>query len=251
MLRELGVEPDFEKAIAQELEGKKRVVTASYRGNLPKFLETFAEGIGCDVEVEDDKGKTKKLKGEELKKEIMLNVNESTVLIIPNCNLLSRCSSVVFWLEDLVNDRGLTIIGTSPIPLQKGVFMSMTEVELKNPSDRHIREVMESEARKLGLSINSARLSELQGLAGKNAALAKKLILQEYIGVKPENPEHSNYLDISPIVISGLMTLGIVRFIGMGTGNKSLYIIGGVALILGMMLKQLGSLKGAKKKRGQ
>ncbi len=251
MLRELGVEPDFEAAIAQELQGKKKVVSASYRGSLPKFLEEFAEGIGCSVEIEDDKGRIKKLKGDELKKEITLNINQSTVLIIPNCNMLSRCSSVIFWLEDLVNEKGLTVIGTSPIPLSKGVFMSMTEIELKDPSDRHIREIMESESHKLGLSINATRLSELQGLAGKNVALAKKLILGEYIGVKPENPEHSNYMDILPLFVSGLMSLGIVRFIGMGTGNKSLYIIGGVALIAGMILKQLGSIKGAKKKRGQ
>ena len=47
------------------------------------------------------------------------------------------------------------------------------------------------------------------------------------------------------------MALGIVRFIGMGTGNKGLYIVGGVALILAMMFKQIGQVKGARKRLGQ
>ncbi|NES70809.1 MAG: hypothetical protein F6K24_39170, partial [Okeania sp. SIO2D1] len=59
------------------------------------------------------------------------------------------------------------------------------------------------------------------------------------------------YLDISPIIISSLMAFGIVRFIGMGTGNKGLYIVGGISLISAMMFKQLGQIKGAKKRRGQ
>ena len=41
------------------------------------------------------------------------------------------------------------------------------------------------------------------------------------------------------------------RFIGMGTGNKSLYIFGGVTLFAGITLKQLGSVRGARKRLGQ
>ena len=36
----------------------------------------------------------------------------------------------------------------------------------------------------------------------------------------------------------------------MGTGNKGLYITGGVCLVAGMALKQLGSVKGARKRLG-
>jgi membrane-bound metal-dependent hydrolase YbcI (DUF457 family) len=37
-----------------------------------------------------------------------------------------------------------------------------------------------------------------------------------------------------------LVTGAVVRFVGMGTGNKGLYIVGGVAMIAAMALKQLG-----------
>ena len=50
-----------------------------------------------------------------------------------------------------------------------------------------------------------------------------------------------------PIIFACLMSLGIVRFIGMGTGNKSPYIFfGGVSLVACMTLKQLGSIKGSR-----
>ena len=54
-----------------------------------------------------------------------------------------------------------------------------------------------------------------------------------------------------PIIIAALMAFGIVRFVGMGTGNKGLYITGGVCLVAGMALKQLGSVRGARKRLGQ
>jgi hypothetical protein len=53
-----------------------------------------------------------------------------------------------------------------------------------------------------------------------------------------------------PIIVAILMAFGIVRFVGMGTGNKSLYIFGGVTLVAGMTLRQLGHVRGAKKKLG-
>ena len=54
-----------------------------------------------------------------------------------------------------------------------------------------------------------------------------------------------------PVIIAALMAFGIVLFVGMGTGNKGLYIKGGVCLITGMVLKQLGSVRGARKRLGQ
>jgi len=45
--------------------------------------------------------------------------------------------------------------------------------------------------------------------------------------------------------------LAIVRFIGLGTGNRGLYIMGGVCLVIAMALKQLGNVRGARKRLGQ
>lgn len=45
---------------------------------------------------------------------------------------------------------------------------------------------------------------------------------------------------IMPLIMALLMGFGVMRFVGMGTKNKSLYILGGVSLIAGMTLKQVG-----------
>ncbi len=112
-------------------------------------------------------------------------------------------------------------------------------------SDRHIKEVMDTEAQKQGLKIDKSRLAELQ------PHLARKIIKNEALGLKQDKPEHTNYVVIMPIITDALMAFGIVRFIEIGTGKKRLYITGGVCLITAMTLKQLGSVKGARKRLGQ
>jgi len=57
---------------------------------------------------------------------------------------------------------------------------------------------------------------------------------QERLGIRHQRPEHTQYIVVMPIIIAALMAFGIVRFIGMGTQNKSLYIFGGTALVTGM-----------------
>lgn len=114
---------------------------------------------------------------------------------------------------------------------RKDNLLGIRTVQLtKNATDcdRHIREVMEAEAQKQGLKIDKSRLAELQPLAGRNP------IKNEALGLKQDKPEHTQYVVIMPIILACLMSFGIVRFIGMGTGNKSLYIFGDVSLVTGM-----------------
>lgn len=121
--------------------------------------------------------------------------------------------------------------------------------ELELPSDRHIRDVMETEAQRQGVSLDQSRLAELQPLAGRNPMLARKVIRREKLGIRQQT-EHTQYVVIMPIVIAALFSFAVVRFVGMGTGNKALYITGGVSLVAAMALKQLGNVKGARKRLG-
>ncbi|MEO1670568.1 MAG: hypothetical protein AAFR77_07225 [Cyanobacteria bacterium J06631_2] len=112
---------------------------------------------------------------------------------------------------------------------------------------------MEAEAQKQGTQQTSkSRLAELQPIAGSDSMLAHKIIKNEALELKQDKTrEHTKYVVIMPIIIAALMTSGIVRFIVMGTGNKSFCITRGVCLMTGMALKQLGSVKGARKRLGQ
>jgi hypothetical protein len=116
---------------------------------------------------------------------------------------------------------------------------------------RAIREVMEAEAQRQGLNLSKSRLAELQPLAGRNPMLARKIIRNEALGLKQDKPEHTQYVVIMPIIIAALFSFAVVRFIGLGTNNKGLYITGGICLVSAMALKQLGNVRGARKRLGQ
>ncbi len=147
----------------------------------------------------------------------------------------------------------------SPVNPGRDVLLDLLEIELELPSDQAIREVMAAEVQRQGLQLSRWRsltrgeseLAELQSLAGRNPMLARKVVRQRRLGLKHQRPEHTQYIVIMPVLVACLMAFGIVRFIGMGTQNKSLYIFGGVTLVAGMTLKQLGSVRGARKQLGQ
>jgi len=130
---------------------------------------------------------------------------------------------------------------------QRDIFLEMVEIELQLPDDREIRAVMEAEALKQNLNISRSRLAELQPLAGRNPMLAHKVIRKEKLGIN-QTVEHRQYLVMMPIILSALFFFAIIRYVGMGTGNKNWQIFGGVALTLAMAAKQLGRVEGAKKR---
>ena len=222
---------------------------AIYKGSGKRFFQTIAEQLDVPTEIEDDNGKVKSLTMDALKEQIALNCGPETLLIFPEAKRLT--TGVRYWLEDLLDD-GVRICCFAVVNPGRDIFLDLIEFELSLPSDKKIREVMKHEAVKQGLDLSREKLAALQPLAGRNPMLARKVIRNEALGLNQKaKPEHSQYLDISPIIISSLMAFGIVRFIGMGTGNKGLYIFGGISLIAAMMFKQLGQIRGAKKRRGQ
>jgi hypothetical protein len=133
---------------------------------------------------------------------------------------------------------------------QRDIFLEMVEIELELPDDHTIRSAMEEEAAKLNLDLTPAKLSQLQPLAGRNPMLARKVIRKEKLGIN-QTIEHRQYLVMMPIILSALFSFAIIRYIGMGTGNKNWQIFGGVSLTVAMAAKQLGRVEGAKKRLGQ
>ena len=237
------------QAVYDHFQGKMDCAMAIYKGSGKRFFQTIAEQLDVPTEVEDDNGKVKALTMDSLKEEIAINCGPETLLIFPEAKRLT--TGVRYWLEDLL-DAGVRICCFAVVNPGRDIFLDLIEFELSLPSDKKIREVMKHEAVKQGLDLSREKLAALQPLAGRNPMLARKVIRNEALGLNQKaKPEHSQYLDISPIIISSLMAFGIVRFIGMGTGNKGLYIFGGISLIAAMMFKQLGQIRGAKKRRGQ
>ncbi|WP_233219909.1 hypothetical protein [Pleurocapsa sp. CCALA 161] len=173
---------------------------------------------------------------------------EDTLLILPEAKRLT--TSIRYWLEDMIS-AGARVVCFAVANPGRDIFLEMLEIELELPSDAHIRLVMAAEAQRQGLEISKSKLAELQPLAGRNPMLARKIIRNEKLGLKQDKPEHTQYVVIMPVIIAMLFSFAVVRFIGMGTGNKGLYITGGVCLVSAMALKQLGNVRGARKRLGQ
>ena len=237
----------------EHLLGDKQVAIAIYKGSVKKFLETIA--FELDIPTTETKYNNqgeptgeRALTVEQLKEEIAANVGDETLLILPEAKRLT--TSIRYWLEDLMVN-GVTLCCFAPANPGKDIFLEMIEIELELPSDRHIRKVMEAEAQRQGLKLDKSEISQLQPLAGRNPMLARKIIHRRKLGLKQEKPEHTQYVVIMPVIVAALLAFGIVRFVGLGTGNKGLYITGGVCLVAGMALKQLGSVRGARKRLGQ
>ena len=227
-----------------ELGDELNCALASYKGSLKKFLVEIATAL--DIPTTNENGKS--LTADALKEEIAENVGDSTLLIIPESQRLP--SSIRYWLEALLDNEVLLVCFAVANP-RKDLFLNLIEIELSLPSDLDIREAMQQEAQRLGLKLSRSRMSQLQSQAGRNLMLARKVVQTEALGINDSKPEHTQYIDISPLLIGGLTLLGIVRFVGIGTGNKGLYVIGGMALILVMTLRQLSRVRGSSKKLGE
>ncbi len=109
---------------------------------------------------------------------------------------------------------------------------------------------MREEAQAINWQVTDEELAKLEPLAGRNPMLARKVIRNAKHGMV-EAPEHRQYVTVMPIVIAALFAFAVVRFIGMGTGNRALYILGGCSLVAAMGLRQLGNVRGSKKVLGQ
>lgn len=235
----------FAKALFSEMVGEFNSAIATYQGELVEFFQAIAFQLQVPTE---DEEKGKPLNGKQLKKEILKNCNEYTLLILPKAKRLT--SAIKYWVEGM-KKAGAIIVCLAVAKPAGEIFLEMLEIELDLPSNKTIREIMRAEADILGLDLSSSEIADLQASAGRNPLIARKVIRKHALDLKQGKIEHTQYIVIMPIIIACLMAFGIVRFIGMGTRNRSLYIFGGVALVSGMTLKQLGQVRGARKRFGQ
>lgn len=253
VLGETGLFSNLPKVVARHHESEYVVARATYKGSGKKFFQSIAQQLDIPTtetkfDKEGEPTGEKELTMDALKEEIALNCSPQTLLVLPEAKRLT--TGIRYWLEDLMA-AGVRVVCFAAHNPGRDIFLEMLEIELQLPSDAHIRSVMAQEAQTQGLSLSKSELAELQPLAGRNPMLARKVIRNERLGIKQQKPEHTQYVVIMPILIAALMSFGVMRFIGMGTRNRGLYITGGCALIAGMALKQVGQVRGARKRLGQ
>ncbi len=217
----------------------KGVAIVGYSGSMKVFLNSIGSQLGIELTKPKLNSKGEEV-GEspmgtdEMKEELACNL-KGKLLIIDDAQTIPN--SIKLWLEQLHKDGNQLLI-FSIIDPAKGIFLRLGKMELPQPTELQIRDLMQREAIALNLSLSPSRLASLQRRAGKNLMLAKKVVRDESLGID-SGVEHRDYVDISPFIMAGLSGLAVVRFIGLGLGDRTLYIVGGVAMVVSLMLKYL------------
>ena len=197
----------------------------------PKTLLTaIADMAGVDSKNLEGRSKTVEV----LKQELIqwFSVNRA-VLIFDDAHYLEV--KFRLWLKKL-KDVGVPMLLAATNPPRTDLFIYVPRIELKPLAEYQIRDLMEKEAIALGSGLKPNQIAKLQSRAGGNPMLAKRAIEEGFLGIQNEAGDHGRYFDITPL----LLLVGIVficyRFIGLGTGNQSLYILAGIggAIFLGV-----------------
>lgn len=194
------------------------------------LLVAIADMAGVDTKNLEGRSKTV----EALKQDLIqwFSVNQA-VLIFDDAHYLE--SKFRLWLKKL-KDVGVPILLAATNPPRTDIFIYLPRIELQPLAEYQIRDLMEKEAIAIGSDLRAYQIAQLQSRAGGNPMLAKRAIEEGFLGIQNEAGDHGRYFDITPL----LLLVGIVfvcyRFIGLGTGNQSLYILAGIggAIFLGI-----------------
>lgn len=222
--------------VAKQMDSDYRIAIASYSGSAKQTLIAIAEALGVPTETAGDKPKP--LTADQLRQEIKDDMNCGRRLLIAD-DAHRWPASLRYWMEELLRGKGILLL-LADRPPAKDVFLKMPRLELDPLTPDQIRTLMYAEATAHGMAINPSKFAELQQRVGGNPALAKRVVHEELLGIGEEmSTDHRQYIDGTPFLIASLSAIGIVRFIGLGLGDKALYIVGGVATLLALTLRTL------------
>jgi hypothetical protein len=163
------------------------------------------------------------------------------VLIHITPHSLARCRSVTALSRasgNLAIAKGAVMLLLATKPPRKDLFLKMPRTTLQPLQVEEVRSLMLAEAKVLGVTADNAKLAELQERSGGNPYLAKRVMREEVLGIgEGLEGDHVEYIDGTPFLIAAISLVAIVRFVGLGLGDKSLYIIGGIATVLAITLR--------------
>jgi GTPase SAR1 family protein len=223
--------------VIEELLDRGFPVAAPAIGTVKQMLLEIAGDLGVDTETLEGKPMT----GQQLQEAIAEWLqNNVAFLVMDNAHRFQvslRC-----WLEKL-HLQGQPMLLLATYPPARDIFLKLPRIELEALPERAIREIMEEEAVSLGLQVTQGKLADWQQRAIGNPMLAKRVVKEEYLGLEGNNYDHTQWIDGTPLLIAVLMCFMILRFLGLGFNNTSLYLIGGILTVaVGMVRLMIYSL---------
>lgn len=208
--------------VVTTLKDEGFVVASINDPSTPKHMLTeIAQQLGVDTFLE-----RRVIPVHELKVMIAQRFRENTAfLVVDNAH---RCD-VKFrdWLKLLKRqETPMLLLATNPP--RSDIFINIPRIELGRLPEYAIREIMEQFALEYGLNLTPNELARLQERTGGNPMLARKAIEEEYLGVDAEAGDHGQYVDGTPLILLAGVFFVMLRFVGLGTNNRALYIFGGI-----------------------
>ncbi|NJO85315.1 MAG: ATP-binding protein [Synechococcaceae cyanobacterium RM1_1_27] len=220
-------------AVADQLRGDDwHVAVADYGGSTKRTLTEIADQLGVMIEDENGKPLTADILRAEIKEELK---RKNSTLICDNAHRYP--ASLRFWIEDLMMIVPVLLLATRPP--RRDIFLKVPRLALQPLSSIEVRSIMLDEASALGLQVQVTELAALEERCGGNPYLAKRVIRESVLEVKQAEGDRVDYIDGTPFLVAALSMVGVVRLMGLGLGDKSLYIMGGLATIFAIIARTL------------
>jgi hypothetical protein len=234
------------QAITAELTEMNFQVAVTKPGTVKQILSEIAAQLGVDTENLDGKALSTMGLMKEIADWLLVNI---AFLICDNAHRFPvslRC-----WLDQL-HTQGQPILLLANYPPARDIFLKLPRIELEPMAEKATRAIMLEAAAELDLELTPAQLASLQQRVGGNPMLAKRVVREEYLGLDGQALDHTQWFDITPYIIAALMCLVLIRFIGLGFNNKSLYLLGGIITVSVAVIRLiLYSLPRSKGRLGQ
>jgi len=222
-------------AVVEELKHRGySVAIAGYNGAAKETLTEIADQLGVSLLTDDERPKQKT--AQQLREDLSDRLLRGKTLLIGD-DAHRWSASLRYWLEGVKGKGGqLLLLGYEPPA--KDIFLKLPKLELQPLTEDEVRHLMNREAVALGVQFRPSELSELAAQAGRNPALAKRLIRETALGIaEVQTSEHYQYIDGTPFLVVLLSLVGVVRFVGLGLGDKALYVLGGVLTLVAFAVR--------------
>lgn len=227
-----------------ELENKGLKLLKIAPGSIKQILVSLA--LQLLLYTEDDKFPTSPKLQREIDEEL---AHRKSIIVIDEANRLSV--AVRAWLEELYEKGQLFLLGAKPA-LARDIFLKLPRMELKPLDYEFIRKIISETAEELQIELTPADIATLQERCGGNPMLARRVVREHQIGLKPNNLDHTEWINGTPFLIGALICLTAIRFIGRGIGDTNLYIFGGMLAVVASLVRLfMFSLPKGSKKLGE
>jgi len=78
-----------------------------------------------------------------------------------------------------------------------------------------------------GRELTPAEISALAERSGGNPLLARRAVREHLLGLEPSSPDHTEWIDGTPLLLAAVMVFSVLRYLGRGMHSTDLYLIGG------------------------